>query len=295
MKHKASYSVVTSAIHMATVFLLIWIIGCTGLQKTANHQLNGNYQNNGKESAQNVRPNRKIQQDHLKLAKDLIGRGFYDVALVQLEKAEKQNGSSAEIYFLTGKCHLENKNYTVAQGCFEQSIRTDPDYAPPHNGLGLVYDMTGKRKTARECYQKAIRLNPARADFHNNLGFSQIMDNNYPEAKHHLLQSISLNSDFVRAKNNLALCHVMTGEDQKAFEILRKIFPPDITFHNMGALYLRKGDRKKADQMHQKAVQLNPNLLETINNSGFTKSETMDAHETRNPSKETIHYPIRVQ
>jgi Flp pilus assembly protein TadD len=278
---------------MATVFLLIWIVGCIGPQKAANHQLNGNYQNNGDESVQNVKPNRQIQQDHLKLAKDLIKRGFFDVALVQLEKAEKQNGSNAEIYFLTGKCHLENKNYAAAQGCFKQSIRTDPDYATAHNGLGLVYDMTGNRQTARECYQKAIRLNPARADFYNNLGFSEIMDKNYPEAKHHLLKSISLNSDFVRAKNNLALCHVMTGEDQKAFEILKKIFPLDIACHNMGALYLKKGDRNKADEMHKKAVELNPNLLETINNSDFNEPEAIESYEKNNPLKKTIYYPIR--
>jgi tetratricopeptide (TPR) repeat protein len=287
--YKISYRILKSMAYIATILFLTGLNGCIGPQKTADHRLNGNYPKNTEETAQNVNHHRHIQQDHLKLARDLIRRGFFDVALVQLEKAEKENGGSAEIYFLTGKCNLENKNYAKAERKFQQSIRTDPDYAPAHNGLGLVSHMCEKKKKARECYKKAIRLNPARADFYNNLGFSEIMDKNYAEAKLHLLKSISLNSDFVRAKNNLALCHVMTGEDQKAFEILKKIFPLDIACHNMGALYLKKGNRKKANEMHKKAVELNPNLLETINNSDVNEPEAIESYE----KNKTIYYPIR--
>lgn len=242
-----------------TAVLLIWLNGCIGTQKAADIRFNANYPKSMNESGQNHKFEPIIKQDRLKLARDLMCQGFFDVALVQLEKAEKDKNNAAEIYFLIGKCNRENKKYTEAELNFQKAIQTDPDYAPAHNGLGLVYDMTEKRENARECYKKAIGLNPAKADFYNNLGFSEIMDKRFKEAKTHLLKSIALDPGFVRAKNNLALCHVMTGDDKKAFEILKKIFPPDIVCHNMGALYLEKGDYKGANEMYKKAAELNPN------------------------------------
>ena len=240
--------------YFITILFLIFFIGCAGTQKKTDNRLNSSYikkniTENSYKSDKNLKP------DYLELSKELIKQGFYDVALAQLEKTEKNN---AEIYFLMGKCNSGNREYLKAEKNFQRSIDLNSDYAPAYNGLGLIYDMTEKREKAWRFYKKAIRLNPARADFYNNLGFSEIIAKKYNEAKLNLLKSIALNPDFIRAKNNLALTYIMTEKDEKAFAILKNIFPLNIACYNMGALYIKKGDKEKADEMYKKAIELHP-------------------------------------
>jgi len=241
---------------MATLFLM-FSSGCAGIQKKPDNVLTGSYKKkiepeNSFKSAKDLKP------DYLKLSKELIKQGYYDVALAQLEKIKKNKKNEAQIYFLMGKCNKGNKEYLKAEKNFQKAIDINPDYAPAYNGLGLICDMTGKRENAWKFYKKAIRLNPAMADFYNNLGFSEIMGKRFQEAELHLLKSIALNPDFIKAKNNLALAYIMTDEDEKAFTVLKNIYPLNIACYNMGALYIKKGDGKKADEMYKKAVELHP-------------------------------------
>ncbi len=239
---------------MAALFFIA-PIGCIGAQKKADNGLNNSYKKKIEPENSYV-SDKDLKPDYLKLSKELIKKKFYDVALIQLKKVKKNKKNEAEIYFLMGKCNKGNKKYSKAEKNFHKVIVVNPDYAPAYNGLGLIYDMTGRRKKSEIFYKKAIRLNPARADFYNNLGFSKIISKKYKEAKPALLKSIALKPDFIRAKNNLALVYIMTEEDEKAFKILKNIFPLNIAFYNMGALYIKKGDRKKADTMYEKSVEL---------------------------------------
>jgi len=241
---------------MAALFF-VFPIGCTGTQKKNDNGLTSSYikkidTENSFKSAKDLKP------DYLKLSKELIKQRYYDVAIAQLEKVKKNKKNEAEIYFLMGKCSKGNKEYLKAEKNFQKAIDVNSDYAPAYNGLGLICDMTGKGEKAWKFYKKAISLNPARADFYNNLGFSEIIGKKYKEAKSDLLKSIALKPDFIKAKNNLALAYIMTDEDEKAFAILKNIYPLNIACYNMGALYIKKGDGKKADEMHKKAVELHP-------------------------------------
>jgi len=230
--------------------------GCTGIQKKTDNGLTNSYKKNEPENS--FKSDKNLKPDYLKLSKELIKQGYYDVALAQLEKIKKRKENKAEIYFLMGKCNKGNKEYLKAEKNFQRAIDINPDYAPAYNGLGLVYDMTGKREKAWKFYKKAIQLNPARADFYNNFGFSEIIGKRFQEAELHLLKSIALKPDFIKAKNNLALVYIMTDKDEKAFAILKNNFPLNIACYNMGALYIKKGDKKKADEMYKKAIELHP-------------------------------------
>ena len=226
---------------MCFSLIFFFFISCTSSQKKADSRLNTNISNQKEtEADQNRKVNSKIEPDHLKLAGELAGRGFYDVALVQLKEAKKKDPQNAKIYTLMGKCKRENKDYNEAREDFKKAILLNPDCASAYNGLGLVYDMTEKREMAWKCYKKAVSLNPARADFYNNLGFSEIIGKRYEDAEKHLIISITLSPDFKRAKNNLAFCYIMTGKEEKAFNILKKNTSTAIADSNMKALHQLK-------------------------------------------------------
>ncbi len=201
-----------------------------------------------------------IKPDYLKLARDLINKGFYDVALLQLKKAVKNDSANPEIYFLMGKCNRESSQFKASEKDFQKALEIDPKFAPAHDGLGLLYDLIEKREAAQEQYQKAIALNPARPDFYNNLGFSKLLAGKYVEAKSDLLKSLALQPGFTKAEANLALCCIMTNDDKKAFALLRKTYTYPAACRNMAALYKFKGDTQKALEMIDKAAKADPTI-----------------------------------
>jgi len=249
------------------LLILVFVSGCAGLFKETDNGFKSSIISRMEDDAARNHPvNPEIKPDCLKLARDLVKRGFYDVALVQLEEAKKENLKNVEIYYLMGICKRENKEYNEAARDFHEATRLDPDYAPAYDGLGLTCDLMGEREKAWTNYKKAISLNPARADFYNNLGFSEILGERFKEAKLHLLKSVSLYPAYKKALNNLALCYAMMGEDEKALAVLKKISSPANACNNMGAMYQLKGDMKKAAAMYKKALKINPDMAEAGKN-----------------------------
>ncbi len=250
---------------MKTTFVLIRILApflclvcASGCVTTGRGQSPAEFKSNilppENPPAANPALRRDIKPDFLKLARELINKGFYDVALLQLKKAVENDSANPEIYFLMGKCNRESSQFDVAEKDFQKALEIDPEFALAHDGLGLLYDLTGKREDAQKQYQKAIALNPARPDFYNNLGFSKLLAGKYVEAKSDLMKSLALQPGFRKAEANLALCCIMTNDDKKAFALLKKNHTYPAACRNMAALYKFKGDTQKALAMVEKAA-----------------------------------------
>ena len=236
---------------LLSILLPVFINGCitTGSQQ-AHPELKSNILPPSQyQPSANPAIRSEVKPDFLQLARDLINKKFYDVALMQLKKAEKDDSNNAEIYFLMGKCNRETSEFKAAEKDFQKALKINPAFAPAYDGLGLLYDLTGKREAAQEQYRKAITLNPAGAGFYNNLGFSKLLSGKYIEAKSNLLKSMALQPGFRKAEANLALCCIMTNDDKKAFALLRKSHTYPEACRNMAAMYKIKGDTEKALEM----------------------------------------------
>jgi Flp pilus assembly protein TadD len=209
---------------------------------------------------------KKLKPDYLELSRELIGRGLYEVALVQLEEARKKSSAKREIYHLMGMCHLGLSKWNDAREDFNRALSLDPKYAPAHNGLGLVYDREGLSETAWESYAKAIALNPARADFHCNLGYSKLKAGRYREAEKHFRESLALNPDFKAARNNLALCCGLQKRYDEALALLRQSVSPAEAYNNLGVLYQMNGDMESAVRCYKEALKINNALNQAKEN-----------------------------
>ncbi|MGD9161169.1 MAG: tetratricopeptide repeat protein [Desulfobacteraceae bacterium] len=194
------------------------------------------------------------QKDHIALAKQLIEKGYYDVALVQLDTALKEKSNrSAGLFYLMGVCHREKEEYEEAIKSFNLAIDQDKEFSFAYNGLGLTYALTGQPDIARKYFIKAISLNPARADFLNNAGHLEMMEKQYRKAEEYFRKSLLINNRFEQAVNNLAICLGMLGKETEALNLLIKNSHPSKAYYNMGVIYRMKGENEKAEELFQKA------------------------------------------
>ena len=193
-------------------------------------------------------------KNYITLAKQLMEKGYYDVALVQLNTALKEKKNiSAELFYLIGVCYREQEEYKQAIKFFNLAIDQDNEFSFAYNGLGLAYALTGQPDLARDHFIKAISLNPARADFFNNAGHLEMMEKQYAKAEEYLNKSLLINNRFEQAINNLAICRGLLGKESEALNLLMRSSPPSRAYYNMGIIYHMKGENEKAEDFFQKA------------------------------------------
>jgi Flp pilus assembly protein TadD len=205
---------------------------------------------------QDPRPN------HLALARNLVEGGFYEVALVQLETAQEDEGQNPEVHYLMGVCHLESKRPEAAVAAFKKALARDDKYAPAHNGLGRALEQQGRKKAAIQAFKKAVSLDPARADFNNDLGYALLLAGRYEAAEEHLLRSLDLDPAYRIARNNLAICYGYQGREGDALQVLLRDYPPPVAYRNMAAVYRLMGRPDKAGEMTEAAEGLEHRAVE---------------------------------
>lgn len=242
-----------AAVYILCFLILLSIQGCVHGHKTTDSEEIINARMDEERAKKSIRSS-PPEKNHIVLAKELMSRRFYDVALVQLMTASKDlKNRSAELFHLTGVCLREKEEYKEAIKNFNMAIDIDEEFSFAYNGIALTYAMTGETEKARKNFSMAISLNPARADFYNNAGYLEMTQKNYEKAIDLFKKSITIDRGFEQAVNNLAISLGMTGDDKTALDLLLENNPPPLAYNNMGVIYRMKGKSEKAAEMFEKA------------------------------------------
>ncbi|WP_319526472.1 tetratricopeptide repeat protein [uncultured Desulfosarcina sp.] len=205
-------------------------------------------------------PREKATPDHLALAKELVERGYYQVALGQLEESGKTREHTAEVYTLMGTCHQKLGDLDKAADCFRRALKAEKNYGPAHNGLGINAGLQNDPQAAVAALEAAVGSNPARADFYNNLGMARMTAGDLTGAEAAFRQSLALDSGFRRAAHNLAVCAGLAGREKEALTRLMELFPKATALNNLGAIREMKGELAGAAALYRQALALDPQL-----------------------------------
>jgi len=144
----------------------------------------------------------------------------------------------------------------------EQWVRSDPQSAKAHHGLGQFYYGAQQFDRAREEFERAVMLQPNYPSALNNLGSMLLLIDQPEAAAHQFRQAIQFDPDHALAHNNLARILEESGDlDQAESLYLRslEIDPASARVHAaLGGLYLKKNDLEQAVRHLDDAVRLDP-------------------------------------
>ena len=209
---------------------------------------------------------KKPERNHHSLARELMAKGHYDVALVQLKEAKKKQGRNPEVPYRMGICYRETGKPDQAEDHFRKALSLDAGYAPAHDGLGVLYEQTGRREEARTAFRTAVQHDPARPDFLNNLGFLEMKAGRLNQAETFLKKSLRNDPDFRPALDNLAVCYGLLGREKEAFALLRDHYPAAEALNNMGVILRMRGENRRAALLFERALANDPTLKEARDN-----------------------------
>ena len=243
--------------------------------------------------------NPKLAEAYNNRGDALRQRGDYDRALANLNKALALNPNCAKAYLTRGLLwsQLGDKKKAVAN--YNRVLAIAPDDWRAINDLGVslwiqaekqdmkaaVADAASDLATARSCREKSVALKhearvrwnhgitvcPTAIDIHSNLGYAYSDANDLDSAEHHLTVAVVLKPDAPRPRNNLGRVLLRRSQqleaEARAAEFKGKIDPAEAAKAKK-LMDEAKTKRDAAIEQFEKAVELDPKLLEARLNLG---------------------------
>jgi type IV pilus assembly protein PilF len=131
----------------------------------------------------------------------------------QSTKAEDAE-DAARIHTELGQRYLANGDLQTALEKLTMALQFDPNYAPAHTVIAVVYERIKQPAEAELHYRKAVALDPTKGDTNNNLGQFLCSTGRYAEANVYFQKAVadpfSHSADI--ALTNEGLCQQRAGD-----------------------------------------------------------------------------------
>ena len=155
---------------------------------------------------------------------------------------------AAEINTSLGREYMSRGQDEVALEKLKKAIAADPDYAPGHTMIAVLYEQIGELELAGRHYEKAVKASPANGDVNNNYGVFLCNEGRYSESERYFLQAVKdpFYSTPEVAYANAGSCFIQDGRLDKAERYLRQSLEYDGEFPDallaMSSLEFRNAD-----------------------------------------------------
>lgn len=142
----------------------------------------------------------------------------------------------AQIHTQLGAGYYSRGQLGVALEELKVALAADPNYGPAYNVLGLVYAALGEPTLAEQNFLRALALDPNDSEARNNYGLFLCQRNREGEGIGQLLQAL---------RNPLYRT-------------------PELAYVNAGNCARQTGDRKRAQEFFEKALQIQPSQPQAL-------------------------------
>jgi len=188
--------------------------------------------------------------------------------------------------------NFKQKVFSSAVSEMKKQINQSPNDIRYMIFLGVIYNKAGQYDEAIDILQKAIKLSPKKQQLYFELGVSYINKKEYDKGLEVFKKAFELDPEFLEARKIYAVAAIFSGNDGLAEELMRdyggtiitderflaafnerKMFdkvtaisekfveenPENAQYRvSLAAIYLQIGERQKAIEQLQKAIELEP-------------------------------------
>jgi tetratricopeptide (TPR) repeat protein len=220
-------------------------------------------------------------QAHFFLGITAFQLGKWDEAVTSFNVAAKGGQSDFDLQYFLGSTLIKKGDHELARKRLEIAARMNPEHPGVHFQLAAIYRaQADKERAASE--QRSFRDLTSRqetkwrADALERAAERSLEQGDLAQGISALSQAFDARPDSIVARN-LALAYLQQGNRVKAQEYLEKaltLSPGDAVAYNyLGLLMAGNGNLDLAAAQFDKAVQLDPKLVDALFNAGVAASE----------------------
>ena len=178
--------------------------------------------------------NKKDYKSYFKIADLLRDLGKKDEAIQMLETLVKTKPDCYEASILLGELLCEQERFKEAANVYNEALRYKPPDFDLYYNLGIVYTRLSDFQMAKEMYEKAAAINHRMYGANYNLGLIAFIQRDYDTAEKYFEKSLY-------------------GELEA------------MSYYQLAKIYVYKGEKDKAITFLNKAIELDPKLLQLAN------------------------------
>lgn len=145
---------------------------------------------------------------------------FSSLAARELDHFLRINSDQPGGQLQLGTWMLAKNDPSAALSHFQKAVRWDPNSAPLHHELAVLYSMLNRPGDALKSLQEAVRLEPRHAEFHYKLALGWNELSNLQEVVQALENAVRLDPQHARAWYNLGLARNSQGQPTSAIDAL---------------------------------------------------------------------------
>ena len=174
--------------------------------------------------------NKKDYKSYFKIADLLRDLGKKDEAIQMLEHLVKTKPDCYEASCLLGELLCEQERFKEAANVYNAALIYNPGAFDLYYNLGIVYTRLSDFQMAKEMYEKAAAINHKMYGANYNLGLIAFIQRDYDTAEKYFENSLY-------------------GELEA------------MSYYQLAKIYVQKGDKDKAINFLNKAIEIEPKLL----------------------------------
>jgi type IV pilus assembly protein PilF len=139
---------------------------------------------------------------------------------------------AAEFNTSLGLEYMNRGQYEIALGKLKKAVREDPDYAPAHTVMAVLYERIGEDQLAGRHYREAFEADPGDGDVNNNYGQYLCKKGKADEAVEHFMKALDdpFYSSPMVALTNAGTCSMGQGDVAAAEDYLRRALQLEAQF-----------------------------------------------------------------
>jgi len=235
--------------------------------------------------------------DNYTVGINYLHSGEIDLGKKFLQKAVEDDPESAQAWAGLGECYFAMGEYSQAREALEKSLQLNPEQPmamveisvvfrelgekelavkyfmeagekglttdEEYRIIGTLYHKQNKLNQAEESIQRSLDLNPKNADSYNILGMISNRLGNYDDAIKYFRRAIELAPERAAFKFNLAnIYRTHLKEYKKAAELYEQSLNIDpnkfTTWNNLGITYMAMKNYDNAERCLKKCIQIAP-------------------------------------
>ena len=190
--------------------------------------------------------------------------GQYEEALAEMQKAVALEPDNARHHHSCGVTLHEMGRYEEALAEKQKAVALEPDNARYHHSCGVTLHEMGRYEEALAEKQKAVALEPDNARYHHSCGVTLHKMGRYEEALAEKQKAVALEPDNAGYHNSCGVTLYAMERCPEAVDAYKnaiKLDPKQVLYYSdLAQIYKKMGREEDADQMEEKAKQLQSNL-----------------------------------
>ncbi len=149
--------------------------------------------------------------------------GEFDKAQQDVDALKQLVPQNAELNFVQGLIHFDQKRYEDARTAFEVALKANPDQLEPNYYLALSHLFLGNGKLAEEYARAAYGLAPNSVGTRKLLAFVELSNGSYRRVMELIEPVVSFNAQDSVALKLLAHAYYQSNRKGQALDLLRKV------------------------------------------------------------------------